>query len=493
MCVRNESTQLIDKSVVIVRDFVARDGMQNEIPTSKRTMATDLQTAPTIDSLADPRIKEKLQALRVTDNVTNLFYLARTYLFLALIVAGTLVFYAHNEWSWWLNVPVTVLAVVLIGAGQHQLTGLAHEASHHILLKNRLWNDLVSDWFCMFPLFGSTQHYRLQHIAHHQFVNDPDRDPDVSQLQTSGHWLNFPVEPRTFVLTLFKQLWLPNLFRFMRIRAAYNAIPTDKNPYLKKGWKPNKTTVRVGILYMVSLIGVLAWLVYEENPLLLALVPAGLFIGIMSFYALIPDRMYHQSRVHPVISMRAMTLLRMTYVSILFNGLAWLSLIDPYSALYYLLLWVVPIFTSFSFFMILRQLVQHGNGDRGWLTNTRVFFVNRVINFAVFPMGQDYHLPHHLFASVPHYRLKDLHELLSECVEYREQAVVVEGYFLPYETPPTKPTVLDVLGPAYHHRAQEVYIDNDVLDGEEVEEKNEILEQGESEKRKRREEAKLGG
>jgi fatty acid desaturase len=138
--------------------------------------------------------------------------------------------------------------------------------------------------------------------------------------------------------------------------------------------------------------------------------------------------------------------------------------------------------------MILRQLVQHGNGDRGWLTNTRVFFVDPLINFAVFPMGQDYHLPHHLFASVPHYRLKELHEALLAAQEYRDQAVVVEGYFFPYEKPPTKPTVLDVLGPAYHHRAADVYIDDAVLEGEEVEEKDEILKQGAQEKLKRREE-----
>ncbi len=173
--------------------------------------------------------------------------------------------------------------------------------------------------------------------------------------------------------------------------------------------------------------------------------------------------------------------MRMTFISVLFNGLAWLSFVTPYAAAYYLLLWAVPIFTSFSFFMILRQLVQHGNGDRGWLTNTRVFFINPLINFAVFPMGQDYHLPHHVFASVPHYRLRELHEVLLACQEYRDQAVVVEGYFLPYERPPMKPTVLDVLGPAYHHRASEVHIDNAVLDGEEVEEKDEILQQGENE------------
>ena len=136
-------------------------------------MSTAVTDPPAILSLNDPRIKEKLQALRQTDNFTNLLYLARTYLYLALVIGATLWFYTINDWSPWLNVPVTIAAIILIGAGQHQLTGLAHEASHHILLKNRFWNDLVSDWFCMFPLFSSTQHYRLQHIAHHQFVNDP--------------------------------------------------------------------------------------------------------------------------------------------------------------------------------------------------------------------------------------------------------------------------------------------------------------------------------
>jgi hypothetical protein len=74
---------------------------------------------------------------------------------------------------------------------------------------------------------------------------------------------------------------------------------------------------------------------------------------------------------------------------------------------------------------------------------------------------------------------------LTQCAEYRNQAVVVEGYFLPYKEPPTRPTVVDVLGPAYHHRTEDVYIDNDVLEGEEIEEKDEILQQGEDEKRKR--------
>ncbi len=135
--------------------------------------------------------------------------------------------------------------------------------------------------------------------------------------------------------------------------------------------------------------------------------------------------------------------------------------------------------------MILRQLVQHGNGGRGWLTNTRVFLLRPFIRFSVFPIGQDYHLPHHLFATVPHYRLRKLHEVLMEYPEYRQAAVVVEGYFLPPHSPQVRPTVLDVLGPDYAPRdRREVHIDNSVLEDDVVEEKAEILREGELEKRR---------
>lgn len=438
-------------------------------------------------TLQDPQLKQQLQELRRTDNFTNVLYLLRTWACLGLVIASTLWFYhaqASQGWNWWWNLPVTAIAIVLIGAGQHQLTGLTHEASHYTLFKNRLINDLVSDWFCMFPMFSSTQHYRLQHLAHHQFVNDPARDPDVSQLKTSGHWLGFPISRATFLRAILKQLWLPNLLRYITIRAAYNSLPTTNNPYLKAGWKPSKTPVRVGLLYLLSTITALIVFVRMENELLLAVVPTALYVGILLFFSLLPERMYHQSRVRPVISARRMTLMRMTFLTLLFNGLAWLSLyVNPYASLYFLLLWVVPIVTSFSFFMILRQIVQHGNGGRGKLTNTRVFSVHPWINFAVFPMGQDYHLPHHLYASIPHYRLRDLHDLLMQCPEYREQAVEVDGYFAHREDPPTKPTVVDVLGPDYCRSDLEVYVDNEVLENVEVTEKEAILEQAEQAKR----------
>jgi fatty acid desaturase len=233
----------------------------------------------------------------------------------------------------------------------------------------------------------------------------------------------------------------------------------------------------------VGQIIVLASAVYYENRVLLAVAPWALLASVLFFYWLLPDSKYHQSRIHPLITQRVSTMLRVGFITCVFNALAWLSLeVDPYAPAYYALLWLLPIFTSFSFFMILRQLVQHGNADRGWLTNTRAFFVGRFINFSVFPIGQEYHLPHHLFASVPHYRLKELHEALLEYPEYRDEAVRVHGYFLSPEHPQSHPTVLDVLGPDYAPREfHGVHIDNSVLEDDEVEEKEKILQEGEAE------------
>lgn len=452
-------------------------------------MASASVTAGRQQTLQDPALKERLQFLRQTDNVTNWLFVIRTYLFLFLAIGGAVWFDLYRQeagWSFWWNLPVGLIAIILVGAGQHQLSGLAHEGVHHILFRTRYLNELASDLLCLFPLFSSTHHYRLQHLAHHQFVNDPVRDPDISQLKTSGHWLPFPMPPRAFILELCKQLWLPNLVRFILIRAKYNATGTDKNPYMRKGWKPSKTAVRVGILYIFAQVIALSLLVWHGDPVLLAIVPAVMWSLVMAVYLRMHADKFFQSRVHPVLSMRVQTLLRVSYITVVFNALAWVTLLTGHHAwIYYLVYWVVPIFTSFSFYMILRQLVQHGNADRGWLTNTRIFFVSRFINFSVFPMGQEYHLPHHLFATIPHYRLKQLHGVLQEYPEYQEQAQEVHGYFLSPEHPQSHPTVLDILGSDFATREfRGVHIDNSVLEDDEVEEKEAILSEGEREARR---------
>jgi fatty acid desaturase len=243
-------------------------------------------------------------------------------------------------------------------------------------------------------------------------------------------------------------LWLPNLIRYIRVRARYSSTGQGTGPYEGKGPR-SKLLIRVGLLYLAALIGSLILFLQLDQPWLLALVPAGMLAAIVVFYALVPEHLFRKTLVKSDISPRWTTFLRLGFLTGLISALAWLTYLTgrPWW-LYYFLLWIVPLLTVFSFCMVLRQVVQHGNADRHRLTNTRIFHVGRLIQLAVFPLGMDYHLPHHLFPMVPHYRLRELHRLLLETEAYRAHATIVEGYFLPRERPPVHPTVLDLMATA---------------------------------------------
>lgn len=454
---------------------------------------------PQFQSLTDPAFKKLLQELRLTDNWRNWLYVLRTYALLALVVGGTIWFYhqtrASHFWLLW-NIPVFAAAIAIVGALQHHMASLAHEAVHHTLFKNRYLNDFVSEFLCSFPMFSSTFHYGLHHLAHHQFVNDPIRDPDISQLQKSGHRLSFPVLKEEFLDVLLRQMWVPNLIRYSLARAEYDSLGTAHNPYIREDWEFSKLPARLTLAHMIVTAALLTGLVIYGNPLLLAVLPAFVWAVSMITLGLLPERYYYQSKIRPIVSIRALGMMRVTFLSLMFSALAWGTwATGDWWAAYFVFLWIVPLGTSFPLYMVLRQIVQHGNGDRGWLTNSRVFMCHPFIHFAVFPLGQDYHLPHHMFSTIPHYRLKELHEAMLGCDEYHDQATVVEGYFWPKERPPVHPTVVDVLGPAYApHEFRDVYIDNTVLEGRNVDEaeKHEIIDEGAREAERVRLEAHVG-
>jgi fatty acid desaturase len=416
-------------------------------------------------TLRDSALKQKLQQLRRTDNFTNWYYIGRTY---ALIALAAGLFIALHQWLtandgslWWL-VPAALAAIVVIGASQHQLAGATHEATHYTLFRNRWLNELASDWLCMFPLLSTTYIFRLHHLPHHQFINDPERDPDFAQLRRSGHWLDFPIGQWAFLGMLLRQLTLFPLARYILVRARYNAIGVEQNSSSAEGRRFSPWPMRLALAYLLVLPGGLIWATWSGDALLLALIPAAGFAAVTCCYLAIPAHRYPVGRIQPVISPRTTHISRTAHATLLLGGVSWAEYLTGLPAWgYFLGLWTTSLFTTFALFMILRQLVQHGNGDRGWLTNTRTFLVNPFIRYAVFPFGMDYHLPHHMFATIPHYRLPQLHRLLREYPEYAERGTVVEGYFFPADRAADRnPTVLEVLGPAYAQRGSEVFIDD---------------------------------
>jgi fatty acid desaturase len=87
----------------------------------------------------------------------------------------------------------------------------------------------------------------------------------------------------------------------------------------------------------------------------------------------------------------------------------------------YLLLWVLPLVTVLQPILRLRAILEHGGvQDLGSpLTAARTNRtwggpLNRLAGALLFPHHVNFHLEHHLYPAVPHYRLPRLHQLLLE-------------------------------------------------------------------------------
>lgn len=72
--------------------------------------------------------------------------------------------------TYW-NPLLYFIVVIFIGARQHGLLIIGHDASHYVLLKNKQWNDWVADIFLYWPMFGTVQGFRSFHSYHHRFLN----------------------------------------------------------------------------------------------------------------------------------------------------------------------------------------------------------------------------------------------------------------------------------------------------------------------------------
>jgi fatty acid desaturase len=419
-------------------------------------MAVSTQTAsrPTFNA---PELHEQIMRLRSVDNLTNLGYLSWEYLCATAVIAGAVVFCEYRgSWgfSWGWNAPVVALAVVLVGAIQHRLAGLGHEAAHYTLLKNKLLNDLIGDLVCMFPILATVHFYRVFHLAHHQFTNDPDRDPDLVTLGASKMVDRFPMSTRwQFIKSIYLRAFTEPraLLRYQSDYIALNTLGSAGNEYLKRvpgadasGRVWPRLGATLGIIYLVAFVatswvltktGHGSWLLYEGLTGTALLVVAG---------ALLPDRAFFPSPFRQPYSSRFGGMLRLLFYTALLTGLSLLrESTGGRSPLYFWLLWVVPLNTTFPFFMLLRDVYQHTNADDGRLTNSRVFYADPFTRWAVFVYGQDMHIPHHLFPAIPHYRLPRLHRLLKQShADYAAQVVECHGTF---SNPDGHPTILDVL------------------------------------------------
>jgi fatty acid desaturase len=66
-----------------------------------------------------------------------------------------------------------VIAVMFIGARQHALIIMGHDASHYRYLPKRWQNELLANLFLMWPVFASVEAFRKFHSTHHQYTDLP--------------------------------------------------------------------------------------------------------------------------------------------------------------------------------------------------------------------------------------------------------------------------------------------------------------------------------
>jgi len=131
------------------------------------------------------------------------------------------------------NLPIYLCAVAFMGARQHALLVLGHEASHYTLFKRKSWNDWVADLLLYWPMFLSVAVFRYFHRDHHRYLGtEKDRNRELWRTHTFEGTLKedwqFPKTARGLLLLLLKKLaviegvvWIISGVAAMFVRPAY--------------------------------------------------------------------------------------------------------------------------------------------------------------------------------------------------------------------------------------------------------------------------------
>ena len=257
---------------------------------------------------------------------------------------------AFGAWVW--PTAWLLLAIVVIGIQQHALFILAHEAAHYRLFSNRTVNDVVGRLVGMIGGISMCT-YRVIHRLHHNNLYTDD-DPDTA---IHGGY------PRG-VAYLWKKLG--------QDLTGWNAWKTYA--YFFGAPALNDATKRA------------ARPLDDTSPQLRASARA--------------DRWF-------VVAMQ------------LFMPLACLGVGGWRGLAQYAVLWIVPMLTVLQPILRLRAIAEHGGvvDLSSPLTAARSnraggSLLNVLARATIFPHHVNYHLEHHLYPAVPHYRLPELHRVL---------------------------------------------------------------------------------
>jgi hypothetical protein len=336
------------------------------------------------------------------NNCRNWFPLAGTYLYV-FVVAGLALWFFHDREGrlpWWTDIPVGIVAILLIGPAQHRLVILGQEAALGLLFRNRWLNELAGDWLIHFPLSTATHHIRQHLLTHYGFPNDPERDAELVIARRAGFW----------PLRWSRLLRASAYIRWNSLRATHIFDPDPNNRYYDPERPPSKVALHIGTAYVLLTFALLLCLYFFRRELsdeviqnVLVFVLPGLWVLAMLVFLFLPKSMYHRSRLAGLYSPKAMTLMRVTFISLINSALGWITFLTERSAvLNYIVLWIAPTGVALALILI-RQWRQHGNlspGQVAW--DRRPGVLGRLL---LFPLSQHRHSAKHANPQTPWYAL----------------------------------------------------------------------------------------
>lgn len=251
----------------------------------------------------------------------------------------------------WGKVLMCALALAILAGRQLALAILMHDASHHSLFKTKWLNTHLTDWLCARPIWNDVSKYRPYHLKHHAKTSQPD-DPDLGLVK------KFPITQSSLFRKFFRDLNGQSGLKFLAGRVLMD-------------------------------LELLEWSVSND--------PKPILRGDRSNLELAKNLLKNSSGM--LISNAA-----------IFSAL-WAS---GHPKLY--LLWPLAYITPFPLFIRIRAMAEHAGLETSHsaLSNTRTTRAGWLARALVAPIHVNYHIEHHLMASVPHQKLARMHQMLRE-------------------------------------------------------------------------------
>ncbi len=283
--------------------------------------------------------------------------------------------FAAMAWAtsqpWQVAVPVCVTGSAVLGGRQLGLAILTHEAAHNTLFNQRELNNWLTDWLCGRPIGLDVEKYRAHHFIHHAKTGTLE-DTDISLVE------GLPTTRRSLTRKFMRDLSGITGAKFLLGRVLMDAEVLKWTVASKVEKLPKNDR---GLMDYLK--------AYIKNAAPTILTNAAIFVAL---WAVGHPKLY--------------------------------------------LAWVAAYMIPYPFLIRVRALAEHAGTEMttDMFKNTRTTKAGWIARAFVAPFNVNFHIEHHVLASVPFYRLPQMHQML------REREIV--------DAPPTYMAVMKIVSSA---------------------------------------------